>query len=90
MIMQEEQYKARAMFHSAAPPPPTPSSSDSSGGGGSGESFVLPAILPVLSRTPGQTRWAGPGLGQHTSEVLEGELGLSAAEIAALRSAGAI
>lgn len=47
-------------------------------------------MLPVLGGTPGSTRWAGPELGEHTDEVLAGELGLSAAEIAALRECGAV
>lgn len=55
-----------------------------------GEEVVLPAITPVLSGTPGATLWAGPDLGQHTEEVLREELGMSGAEIAKLRSCGAI
>lgn len=43
-IYQEPQYKARNMFHKAAPP-------------SGGQEFVLPALLPVLSATPGATRW---------------------------------
>jgi formyl-CoA transferase len=49
----------------------------------------LPAPAPRLSRTPGATRWLGPALGAHTDEVLA-ELGLDAAQIAALREQGAI
>ncbi len=47
--------------------------------------------LPVkLSRTPGDAnRLPGPGLGQHTTEVLCG-LGYSEAEIAALAESGAV
>jgi crotonobetainyl-CoA:carnitine CoA-transferase CaiB-like acyl-CoA transferase len=46
---------------------------------------------PVLySRTALEYRLAPPLLGQHTDAVLAGELGLDAARIAALRSAGAI
>lgn len=50
---------------------------------------MLPAILPVLSKTPGATRWAGPELGQHTDEVL-GEAGFTGDEVAALRAQAAI
>ena len=32
----------------------------------------MPAMLPVLSATPGSTRWAGPDLGEHTDEVRRG------------------
>jgi formyl-CoA transferase/CoA:oxalate CoA-transferase len=43
-----------------------------------------------LSETPGSVRTPSPMLGEHTSEVLRDLLGMSAAEIDALRSAGAI
>jgi crotonobetainyl-CoA:carnitine CoA-transferase CaiB-like acyl-CoA transferase len=43
-----------------------------------------------LSETPPRADVAPPMLGQHTSEVLEEVLGLSQAEVAALRSAGVI
>jgi len=47
--------------------------------------------VPVqLSETPGRVREPAPLLGQHTDEVLHEYLGLDAAEIAALRQAGAI
>ena len=49
----------------------------------------LPAPAPRLSRTPGVTRWLGPALGAHTEAVLC-ELGLDAAQIAALRQDGVI
>jgi crotonobetainyl-CoA:carnitine CoA-transferase CaiB-like acyl-CoA transferase len=42
-----------------------------------------------LSATPGGIRHRAPMLGEHTDEVL-GEIGYSAAEIAALRAAGAV
>jgi crotonobetainyl-CoA:carnitine CoA-transferase CaiB-like acyl-CoA transferase len=44
----------------------------------------------VYSRTALEYRLAPPLLGQHTDDVLGAELGLDAARIAALRSAGAI
>jgi len=48
------------------------------------------AGVPVrLSATPGSVRTPAPLLGQHTDEVLRDLLGLSAAEIAALRACGA-
>ncbi|MDD4887206.1 MAG: CaiB/BaiF CoA-transferase family protein [Thiomonas sp.] len=49
----------------------------------------LPAPAPRLSQTPGTTRWLGPALGAHTDAVLT-ELGLDAAQIAALRHDGAV
>ena len=47
--------------------------------------------VPVrLSATPGSVRTPSPALGEHTGEVLRELLGLSAAEIDALRAAGAL
>jgi len=54
-----------------------------------GTPLKVPAVLPKLSQTPGQTRWLGPALGQHTDEVLE-SIGVSREEIDRLRSQGAI
>jgi crotonobetainyl-CoA:carnitine CoA-transferase CaiB-like acyl-CoA transferase len=54
-----------------------------------GVSVRMPGIVPKLSDTPGEVRWQGPALGQHTGEVLAG-LGFAGAEIEALRTAGAI
>jgi crotonobetainyl-CoA:carnitine CoA-transferase CaiB-like acyl-CoA transferase len=46
--------------------------------------------VPVkLSRTPGQPQGPGPGLGEHTREVLE-SLGYGSEEIAALEQSGAV
>ena len=78
-IYREEQFQQRNMFHTAQPP-----------GSEAGEAVVMPAMLPVLSETPGSTKWAGPSLGQHTEEVLREELGLDLEEIHRLRDAGAI
>ena len=54
-----------------------------------GESVRLPGIVPKLSATPGDTRWIGPALGQHTAEVL-GALGYSTAEQEDLKRRGVI
>lgn len=45
--------------------------------------------FPKLSETPGRVRWPGPGLGEHTAQVL-GELGLDAARIAELKDKGVV
>ena len=47
-------------------------------------------VFPLLSRTPGSIRHAGAKLGAHNKEILGGELGLSDAEIARLKSEGVI
>ncbi|WP_208640229.1 CaiB/BaiF CoA transferase family protein [Massilia violaceinigra] len=51
-----------------------------------GTPVKLPAITPKLSATPGQTRWLGPALGEHTDDILA-SLGYDAEAIAALRQA---
>ena len=51
--------------------------------------LLLPGIVPKLSRTPGETRWIGPRLGEHTGEVLT-ELGYSEGEIEAMRKRGTV
>lgn len=50
------------------------------------ESVIFPGVVPKLERLPGQVRWTGPELGQHTHEVLSGILGLSDAELAELEA----
>ena len=47
--------------------------------------------VPVkLSDTPGTIRAAPPRLGEHTAAVLQGDLGLTGEEVAALAAAGAV
>jgi formyl-CoA transferase len=47
-------------------------------------------VVPYLPQTGGAIRWAGPRIGQHTDEVLSELLGLSSAEISALRTDGVV
>lgn len=54
-----------------------------------GKPLKLPAIVPKLSETPGETKWLGPELGEHTAEIL-GALGYSAEQQGELRSRGVI
>jgi formyl-CoA transferase len=54
-----------------------------------GTPIKLPAITPRLSETPGQTKWLGPALGEHTQEVLK-SLGYGEAEIEGFREAKVI
>ena len=51
--------------------------------------LLLPGIVPKLSDTPGRTKWVGPRLGEHTSEVLA-DLGFGSEEIAELRARGVV
>ena len=50
-----------------------------------GEEVTLPAMLPVMTGTPGSTRWAGPDLGHHTDEVLKEQMNLDSDELSRLR-----
>ena len=50
----------------------------------------MPGVVPRLSHTPGEIRSAGPAMGSHNAEVYGGWLGLSEAELAELKAAGAI
>ena len=50
-----------------------------------GETIVVPSVIPRLSETPGKIRHLGPKLGQHTDEILQNLLGMSAEEISGLR-----
>jgi formyl-CoA transferase len=56
---------------------------------GDGKEVLLPGVVPKLSATPGETRWIGPKLGEHTLEILT-RLGYDAAAQAQLRERGVI
>jgi crotonobetainyl-CoA:carnitine CoA-transferase CaiB-like acyl-CoA transferase len=47
-------------------------------------------IVPHVPDDPGAIRWTGPSVGAHTDEVLADRLGLTPAEIAALRAEGVV
>ena len=47
---------------------------------------VVPGVIPRLSATPGAIRHLGPTLGDATTEVLTGLLGVTAAELGRLRA----
>ncbi len=74
-IVADPHYQARGMLLQATLP--------------DGVQVKMPGIVPKLSDTPGEVRWQGPALGQHTAEVLAG-LGLDAAAIERLAADGAI
>jgi len=54
-----------------------------------GQKIRMPGIVPKLLDTPGETRWLGPRLGEHTDVILE-RLGYDAATIDALRKKGVL
>ena len=68
-MMDDPHYNARGMFETVEI---------------DGKPLKIPAIMPKLSRTPGETHWPGAAIGEHNSEILGGLLGLSDEEIAAL------
>jgi formyl-CoA transferase len=47
-------------------------------------------VHPKLSETPGEVRWPGPALGEHTEAVLTGVLGMTPRRVAELRTAKVI
>jgi crotonobetainyl-CoA:carnitine CoA-transferase CaiB-like acyl-CoA transferase len=55
-----------------------------------GEALAVPGTLPHLADTPGRIDRLGPGLGQHTDEVLGDLLGLSPSQLADLRDRGVV
>lgn len=54
-----------------------------------GRPIKVPGIVPKLSENAGRTRWLGPELGAHTTEVLTA-IGYDEAQIAALEQSGVI
>ncbi|MFF2502773.1 CaiB/BaiF CoA transferase family protein [Streptomyces sp. NPDC058067] len=49
------------------------------------EEIRLPGVVPRIEGAPGQLRWAGPDLGEHTDDILGTLLGLDAQRLAGLR-----
>jgi len=74
-MFQDAQFAARAMIERHALADGTP--------------LKVPAVVPKLSETPGETRWLGPALGEHTDDVL-GAIGVGREQIEQLRRDGAI
>jgi formyl-CoA transferase len=74
-IVKDAHYQARQMIGEHALP--------------DGKKVTLPGIVPRLSETPGDTKWIGPRLGEHTAEVLS-SLGYDEKAQQALKSRGVI
>jgi formyl-CoA transferase len=75
-MLEDPHYRERGVYQQVALP--------------GGESVKIPTVAPKLAGTPGGLRWIGPPLGAHNSEVYREWLGLPAAELARLKSAGVI
>ncbi|MEB7642244.1 CaiB/BaiF CoA-transferase family protein [Acinetobacter pittii] len=54
-----------------------------------GQVVKMPGIVPKLSETPGQVKWRGPELGEHTESVLK-QYGYQTQEIENLRVSGVV
>ncbi|AQV16171.1 MULTISPECIES: CaiB/BaiF CoA transferase family protein [Acinetobacter calcoaceticus/baumannii complex] len=54
-----------------------------------GQVVKMPGIVPKLSETPGQVKWRGPELGEHTESVLK-QYGYQTEEIENLRVSGVV
>ncbi len=74
-IHADPHYRARDMIERRALPDGAP--------------IEVPGIVPKLSATPGETRWLGPALGEHTEEILAG-IGISGDTLAGLRAEGVV
>src|SRR5262245_26430691 len=74
-IARDPQYAAREMIRRFRLP--------------DGKTVKLPGIVPKLSETPGETKWIGPALGEHTAEVLSA-LGYDAGQQRELKKRGVI
>ncbi|HVJ55291.1 MAG TPA: CaiB/BaiF CoA-transferase family protein [Aliidongia sp.] len=74
-IVADPHYQARDMILSADLP--------------DGARMKMPGIVPKLSGTPGEVRWLGPDLGEHTGEILR-SLKFDEGEIARLRALGVV
>ncbi|GIT37949.1 MAG: hypothetical protein Ct9H300mP6_18170 [Gammaproteobacteria bacterium] len=72
-MMNDEHYIARGMFQEVE---------------ANGRTLHIPAMLPILTETPGTTEWPGPALSEHTYEVLSELLGKDEKEITQLREDG--
>src|SRR6056300_736366 len=74
-MFADPQYQARGMFEEVQ---------------AGDKTVTIPAIMPRLSSTPGQTRWAGPAAVGDDTDATYAELGLSSDEIQSLRTNGDI
>lgn len=74
-MMNDPHYQARGMFEQVEI---------------DGKPLKIPAILPKLKSTPGQTTWSGPKLGSHNDEVFGELLGLTQEQCDELRRSDVI
>ncbi len=74
-MMRDPQFNQRGMFETVQV---------------DGDPLKIPALVPRLEDTPGETLWPGPALGEHNEEILGGLLGFSPSEMKRLAVEGVI
>jgi crotonobetainyl-CoA:carnitine CoA-transferase CaiB-like acyl-CoA transferase len=74
-MMRDPQFNQRGMFETVQV---------------DGDPLKIPALVPRLEDTPGETLWPGPALGEHNEEVLGDLLGYSPSEMKRLAVEGVI
>jgi crotonobetainyl-CoA:carnitine CoA-transferase CaiB-like acyl-CoA transferase len=74
-MMRDPQFNQRGMFETVQV---------------DGEPLKIPALVPQLEDTPGETLWPGPALGEHNEEILGDLLGYSPSEMKRLAAEGVI
>ena len=74
-MLEDPQYQARGMFEEVQ---------------AGDKTVTIPAIMPRLNSTPGQTQWAGPGAVGDDTDSVYAELGLSNDDLETLRMNGDI
>jgi len=74
-MMRDPQFNQRGMFETVQV---------------DGDPLKIPALVPRLEDTPGETLWPGPALGEHNEEILGDLLGFSPAEVKRLAVEGVI
>jgi crotonobetainyl-CoA:carnitine CoA-transferase CaiB-like acyl-CoA transferase len=72
-MLNDPHYQARGMFETVEI---------------NGEPLKIPAILPKLRGTPGETKWPGQPIGSHNTEILGDLLGLGDDDLAQLKADG--
>ena len=74
-MINDEHYQTRGMFEQVEI---------------DGQPLKIPAMLPKLKSTPGQTTWSGPALGSHNDEVFGDILGLTPEALEQLKTEAVI
>jgi crotonobetainyl-CoA:carnitine CoA-transferase CaiB-like acyl-CoA transferase len=74
-MFEDEHFRARGLFQQVEI---------------NGKPLQIPAMMPLMSDTPGGTDWPGPAIGAHNDEVFRELLGFTPEQLDALRGEGVI